>query len=887
MSPTSAPLFSTRITPPPVRAPLVARPRLLQRMNQGLQRRLTLVSAPAGYGKTTLLAEWAAGVPLPVAWLALDDGDNDPGRFTASLWASIQRVFNGPDWPALADLAELPPEAALQHMLLSLAQAGQPLALVWDDYHALRSPALHQAVAAFVDHLPAHLHLVIATRRDPPIPLARLRAQDELVEVRAEQLRFSPEESADFLERRMGLRLSPSDLETLTRRTEGWAAGLQLAALSLLEQPDPRPFIQSLSGSHRFILEYLIEEVLETQPPEIQTFLLRTSLLRRLNAALCDALLDDPHPPAAGTLAYLERANLFLTPLDPERQWFRYHHLFADLLRRRLKETAGPEEIARLHRRAAGWYHAAGDGLETIHHALAGGDWPAAAEMLAHWGNEFFKTGALGTYLSALKSLPEEVLHSHPQLLQDLGWGLALTNDLDQAEHYLELAAEARRDDPNFTGETLAGMAFAAIYRFDLQRALPLARQALELIAPENEWMRSVAAMVLGLVHWNTGDPKACQQAMQTARRAAVRTNAPRVYKMATAYLGRARALEMDLLAAEELALEAIGSGPQPQLVPGNETPAFDLAALYTEWNELDKAEHYLQLGLSASRVSGNLLIRSYSLRIQARLLSARGDARGAWAAAQQAVQAAAELGLGTSFQHLNAACCAEVALAMGDLELATAWAERITGPEGLDPFDPLPLLVRARVSLAAGRHADARQLLAGLEPLTTAPAWRQARFRLRLLQALACPQRAAELLTPELPAALRQKLYRTFVDLGAPAAGVLRRLPTPEDPALAARLVDLIQACEAAPSGGTAAAVPAQDTPAPPPGLEPLVEPLSQRELEVLRLLAQGLGTSEIAAALYIAESTVRSHVKKIFSRLGVHSRLQAVDQARRRGLI
>lgn len=880
---TAMQLFNAKCSPPPVRPPLVSRPELLRRLNQGLERKLTLVSAPAGYGKTTLLAEWAGMASVPVAWLALDDEDNDPGRFSAYIWSALGRLIPSEEWPDLADLRDLTPHAALQRLLVSLEASTQPLALVLDDYHLLKNPALHKALASFLDRLPHHLHLLISTRKDPPVPLARLRACGELVEVRAGHLRFSPSESRAFLEQKMGLRLAPEDLATLTERTEGWVSGLQLAALSLLEQPDPHPFIQSISGSNRFILDYLIQEVLETQSQEIQTFLLHTSLLRRLSAPLCAALLHRPLAEMSETLAYLERANLFLAPLDPSGEWFRYHHLFADLLQRRLAEVSESEQVAELHARAAAWYQESGDWAESIRHLLAGQDWPGAAQMMEAASTDFFKAGALGAYLPLLHALPAEELHRHPQLQQDMGWALALTNDLEQAGHYLDLACAARPDPSNFLGETLSAQAYVAVYQNHLDRALLLARQALDCLDSDNEWMRSVAAMVMGMAHWFTGDPNGARQAMQIAESAAARSGGQRVRKTSLAYLGRAKALEMDFSGAEELIQRAVGSSPEPQFSPGNDVPAFDLGAIYYEWNDLEAAERYLNLGFAANEASGSLLTRGAGLRTLARLRQAQTRPEEAWAAVQQAVQLAVKVGLGPAYQSLNAACCTEIALARGELERAGEWAARIE-IDGPDAFQPLPRLALVRLWIARGRPETALNLLSELEAQTAGPAWRFARFRLRLVQALVEPGRAGSLLGPLLPMALHQKLVRSFIDLGPQASRLLEALRPPAEPELAGCFTELIQACEGR-SPGTAQT--ARGPLSSLPELPPLIEPLSERELDILLALSAGSSTSEIASRLYIAESTVRSHFKNIFAKLDVHSRLQAVEQARRRGLI
>jgi LuxR family maltose regulon positive regulatory protein len=853
---------------------------LYQRLNQGLQSRLTLVSAPAGYGKTTLLAEWAASVAVPLAWLALDGEDNHPAGFFAYLWAALGHISAFPDDAVEPVVGDLSIQTALRRLILLLERADQPLILVLDDYHVIRSPEIHQALALFLDRLPPNLHLVIATRKDPPLPLARMRVRDELVEIRAEHLRFSQEESAQFLQEKMNLRLSSEDMERLVQRVEGWPAGLQLAGLSLQEQTDIHSRIQSISGNHPFILDYLVEEVLNTLPPEIQIFLLSTALLRRLNAPLCAAITGSSIAEAAQKLAYLEHANLFLTPLGAAREWFRYHHLFAELLQRRLTEMEGPERTADLHIRAAKWYHQSGEAVEAIYHALKSRSWSLAGEMMAHWGTEFFKTGAIGIYLPMLKALPTEALHRHPQLVQDLGWCLALTNDLEQADRYLRMAEATNPGPSNFLGETLAGQAYVACFRFDLERAFSLSRQALELIDPDYEWMRSVAAMVSGMAGWFQGDPGASEESMRMALQSARRAGSPRVEKVALAYLGRARVLEMDFLAAEEYALSAIGADPQPHLSPGNEVPAFDLAALYYEWNDLVKASHYLELGFAANEASGNRRNRVAGLRTLARVHLAQGQAGEAWKAAQQAVNIAIEIEMAPSFQQLNAACCAEVALALGNVDLADTWAGRIVSSDWLDAFSPLPRLAQARVWIARGAAEQAQRLLSALEQSYSSPAFRFVRFRIRLLQAAAIPQRAPALFGADLAFALEQKLARSFIDIGAPMAGILRSAASLTDTGLTDRAAAVIDAC----LGGVSTFQMVESEGEP---LSPLVESLSERELSVLRAMAEGKPTSDIAAEMVVAVSTVRSHIKSIFAKLDVHNRLQAVDQARRRRII
>jgi LuxR family maltose regulon positive regulatory protein len=382
------PILTTKLTTPPLRPRMVSRPRLLERLNEGLHHNLILLSAPAGFGKTTLVSQWVEGLERPVAWLSLDAGENDLARFLTYLIAALQTIAPAIGEGVLGALQSPqppPPEALLTALLNDIATIKDHVVLVLDDYHVLDAKPVDQALTFLLDRLPPHMHLVIATREDPPLPLARLRVGGHLTEVRVTDLRFTPSEAAEFLNQVMGLPLSVQDIAALERRTEGWIAGLQLAAISLQGYEDATSFIRSFTGSHHFVLDYLVEEVLEQQPARVQTFLLHTSILDRFCGPLCDAVLMDPSASGQATLEYLERANLFLVPLDNERRWYRYHQLFAELLRQRLQQSAtsspGDErvDLAELHLRASQWYEDHGLEIEAFHHAAAAHDVERAA----------------------------------------------------------------------------------------------------------------------------------------------------------------------------------------------------------------------------------------------------------------------------------------------------------------------------------------------------------------------------------------------------------------------------------------------------------------------------------------------------------------------------
>ena len=383
----SAPILATKLYIPSPRPKVVPRPRLIERLNEGLSssRKLALISAPAGFGKTTLVSEWLAGCGRPVAWLSLDEGDSDPACFLAYLVAALQTLAPNLGAGVLAALqAPQPPstESILTTLLNEIAAVPDHFMLVLDDYHAIDSKPVDQALIFLLEHLPPHMHLLIATREDPALPLARLRARGQLTELRAADLRFTPAEAAEFLNQVMGLNLSAEDIAALETRTEGWIAGLHLAALSMHGHQDATSFIKSFTGSHHFVLDYLVEEVLGQQPESIQTFLLRTSILDRLCGTLCDSVLGPPSASGQETLEYLERANLFIVPLDNERHWYRYHHLFGELLRKRLGQNLVQEEIAGLHIHASEWYERNGLRPDAIRHALAAKDFACAAGLI-------------------------------------------------------------------------------------------------------------------------------------------------------------------------------------------------------------------------------------------------------------------------------------------------------------------------------------------------------------------------------------------------------------------------------------------------------------------------------------------------------------------------
>jgi LuxR family maltose regulon positive regulatory protein len=513
-------LLTTKLYIPPIRldpstglrASLVPRPRLIERLNQGLlrqdggfARKLTLISAPAGFGKTTLLSAWTQQWVCPVAWISLDTGDNDPARFWTYVIAALQTIHKGVgESIPVALQSPQPPliEGLLTDLINEVAQVSDPFALVLDDFHVITHQLIHDGLTFLLNNVPPSIHLVLSSRADPPWPLARLRARRAMAELRARDLRFTSTEAASFLNEVMKLNLSPEEVAALEERTEGWIVGLQMAALSMRGRNDLSGFISAFSGSHRYILDYLVEEVLNQQSPDVQEFLLKTSILNRMSAPLCNAVMGGerarltPRSEVFGEheiLTQLERANLFLIPLDDERRWYRYHHLFADLLRNRLGQLY-PDQVPALHRRASAWYEGQGQIVEAVGYALAAGDIPLIERLVAENALAVIYHGELATVVRWLDALSDDVMRARPRLCVTYAWALAYAGQLDKVEPLLHDAEKALTEPE---GHIAAIRAYVAALKGDIIHAAELAREALDRLPETDLTARSWTALVL------------------------------------------------------------------------------------------------------------------------------------------------------------------------------------------------------------------------------------------------------------------------------------------------------------------------------------------------------------------------------------------------------
>jgi LuxR family transcriptional regulator, maltose regulon positive regulatory protein len=878
-------ILATKLYIPRPRPEVVSRPRLLERLNEGLHRKLILISAPAGFGKTTLVSQWVARCQRPTAWLSLDEGENDPARFLTYLIAALQTIaapIGEEVLSALHSPQPPPPEAILTTLLNDLITIQDHFIVVLDDYHLLEAKPIDQALTFLLEHLPPQMHLVIATREDPALPLARLRARGHLTEVRAVDLRFTPSEAAAFLNQVMGLHLSAEDIAALERRTEGWIAGLQLAALSLQGQPDATSFITSFTGSHHFVLDYLLEEVLQQQSESVQTFLLRTSILDRLCGPLCDAVVLDPSAPGQTTLAYLERANLFIVPLDNERRWYRYHHLFSDLLRQRLQQSAASptgdteSQVNELHIRASLWYEDHGLEIEAFHHAVAAQDVERAARLVEGKGMPLQFRGAVTPVLHWLESLPTTALNARPSLWVMYASALSMTGQLTGVEQKLQAAEAALQgtepDDTtrNLVGHIAAIRALVAVTQNQVETIIAQSRRALEYLHPDNLAVRTATIWKLGLAYHLQGDRAAASRAYSEAIAISQASGNIIINLSATLGLGQVQETENQLYLAVETyrrILQLAGESPLPAASEAH----LGLARICYEWNDLDAAERHVQQSIQLARQIENTDRPVASEVLLARLKLARGDVVGAAALLAEADRSAHQQNF--VFRLPEVVAAQVLTLLRQDNPAAAAH---------LAQAHELPIS-QARVHLAQG---DPSAALAVLEPWrrqVEAKGWQDERLKVMVLQALALAaqsekDKAVQLLCDALALAEPGGFIRLFVDEGRPMAHLLSKAAAHGImPDYIGKVLAVFKAEEQQ----------SEDTSSLPSPAQPLLEPLSPRELEVLHLMAAGLSNQEMSERLFLALDTVKGHNRKIFGKLQVERRTEAVARARELGLL
>ena len=905
-------LLTTKLFVPPAHERLVPRPRLTDWLQHGVHRPLTLIAAPAGFGKTTLLASWLEHAPLRSAWVSLEHDDDDLTRFWTYVFAAITRVSPGSGTDALALLQPLAPSPLIETVLTAwinaLADLPHAVALVLDDYHLIAAPAIHRSLAYLVDHLPPRLHLIIATRADPPLPLARLRARGSLTEIRAADLRFTMEETAAFLARQGGPAFADAEIAALAARTEGWVAGLQLAALSMHGHDDIPGFLRAFTGSHRYIVDYLVEEVLARQPEPVQTFLLRTAILERLHASLCTAVLglaDEPAGASSGQalLQRVEAANLFLTPLDDERQWYRYHQLFAEALRHRLRQWQ-PALVPELHRRASGWYAERGLPRDAVHHALAAADFEGAARLMEHVVNTLVAQGEIAMLRRWVAALPRELVCSHVEIALWQGWLLFVDGQYDEALRHLrqiehtsgveggvkdgtEQPLPGRVEHPDAVhGRIAAIRASIALIRRDLPRAVALSRQALAYL-PRESMARAYVAWYLGKARWLDGDLAAARAALEEAARVCREVGHLYALFLVTHDLARLHIQQGRLHQADQLYRQALHEAQERRGHPPAMGPAcVGRGNLAREWNHLDEASSLLQEGIVLCEQTANPQAMLEGLVGLAFVHQARGDAEGARVQMRRAAELQEQQRDAPSGGMQVDAEEAWLALMQGDEAAATRWAQHggLDVDQVIDHLRERSYLTLVRLLIAQHRPGEALEWLAKLLPSAEAQGRTSSVIEIFMLQAQALhasgeENQALERLARALVLAEPEGYVRLFVDEGALMARLLARMRAHTSghgsPSVHYRdhLLSLL--------GGA----PSMDVPhmaGPETGVDLPIERLSDRELEVLRLIVAGCSNREIAEQLVLAVSTVKWYANTIYAKLQVKSRTRAIARAR-----
>jgi LuxR family maltose regulon positive regulatory protein len=898
------PLLSTKLHVPRPKTQLVSRARLVERLQQGVERALTLISAPAGFGKTTLLAQWLSENGTPVAWLSVEAEDNDPTRFLSYLIAALQTLDArlGATTLALLRTPRPPsPEAVLAVLVSEMASRGdREFALVLDDYHLITAESIQRGMTFLLEHLPPQLHLVLATRTDPPLPLARLRAQGELCEVRAADLRFGGAEVDAFLQSVMGLDLEASVIATLESRTEGWIAGLQLAALSLQGRSDVSAFLAAFSGSHRYVLDYLSDEVLARQPAPVQKFLLHTCILERLSGSLCDAVTGQSGSQAM--LEALERANLFVVALDDERRWHRYHHLFAEVLRRHLQQTE-PAVVSVLHRRASAWYEQHALPAEAVQHALAAPDAELAARLIEPIALPVAFQGQIDTVLGWLNALPETLVRTRPFLCVYYARLLTYTNQLEAAEELLQEAEQGIKEEVSASqaqiilGWVLDNRADITLFSGDIPLAISLARQVLALLSEAQVFPHASALATTIRSYLVTGDVTSDTEHAVAEAVAFIRTSGNLFATVSSmTLLARLYVLQGRLRQAAAAYAQVVQVVPRPEVLHTAFSSLFyyfGLGDLLREWNELEAAEQNLLQGMALIKetltVEPFVAILGYSAL--ACLQHARGNTREAFATLDALARLIERRHFSLHLLTLEAALRAQIELAQGNLAVAIRWADA-SGLSSEDDDLSYPrereYLTLARVRIAQARGdprspllKDVLHLLDRLLRDAEAKARRDSVLHILIAHVLALEargDRASALSTLERALLLAEPegYIRLFVEEGTPMLALLRH----------ARMRSMVP-------GYVATLLFAfdeenvKDLPLTSARLGPLAEPLTEREREILRLLLEGASNREIARRLVLSVNTVKRHVYNISSKLRVQSRSQAIVRARTLNLL
>jgi LuxR family maltose regulon positive regulatory protein len=902
-------LLTTKLYIPPPRVELVTRLRLVERLNKGLHGKLTLVSAPAGFGKTTLVSEWVEHLQQDdpkesqsknkIAWLSLDENENELSRFLAYLVAALNKAAGNEDSFGIGalgmlQLPQLPStESILTALINEIAQIPDNVILILDDYHTIESEPINVAFAFLIEHLPPNLCLVIVTRTDPPLPLARLRARGQLNELRAADLRFSPSEATKFLNQVMDLDLSAEDITALDSRTEGWIVGLQLLAVSLQGREDPSSLIQSFSGSHHFVLDYLIEEVFEKQPEHIQAFLMKTAILDQLTGPLCDALTG--RQDSQEILEELEHDNLFIVPIDVERNWYRYHRLFSDLLRQRLHKTQR-EQAAELHLLASKWHEKEKYFDKAIEHALHAGEFGRAADLIDKNVEAIWQSREFTNMKNWLSELPNDLLTSKPQLCILYAWDQFASGKLVIADRYLQAAEKAldvdngQSLDPVQTrlrGRMFAIRGFMAAYLGDVKGIIQSAHQALEHLPEDELTWRSLAVIALGDAYVLT---RGLSEVIEARKNAMDLSKASgNIYLFITASLKLASSLRQQghlqqvIDICRSLAQHADEHGMYQTYIIGW------LLAIWgetlAEINDLDEAVAKTKDVSTLIEQAADVGMMGWSHLSLIRIYFSRWDLDKAREIIHKIRGDLTEHDMFPMVAHHTAYWQVRVWLAQGKLEKAAQWVEErnLSADPASKRLISIDYLALVRILIAQGRLDEAQKLLDPIIEITEQRGYSTRLIEILILKALAFDAHGE---TSEAMEALKQALttaepggfIRIFVDEGPPMARLLyEAMSRGISPGYAGRLLAAFPDTK-----------PEQITSPKRPALEfELIEPLSEREIEVLHLISEGMTNKEIASKLFLSLNTIKVHTRNINSKLGTHNRTESVARARLLGLL
>jgi LuxR family maltose regulon positive regulatory protein len=902
-------LLSTKLFIPRPRSDRVSRPRLIERLNAGLDRKITMIAAPAGFGKTTLLSEWIPRCPRPVAWFSLDEGDNSPARFWAYVIAALQTLspeLGKSAQPLLSSLPTPPIKSILTSLLNEIHAFEQPFVFIFDDYHLIENTEVDDELAYLIDHQPPNLHLLITTRIDPGLPLSRLRARNQLVELRANDLRFTADEAGMFLTQVMGLNLSAEEVATLDARTEGWIAGLQIAALSMQGHADMAGFIKTFSGSHRHILGYLADEVLNLRPKDTLDFLLQTSILDRLCGPLCDTVTGESN--GKMMLESLERANLFITPLDHEGMWYRYHHLFAEVLRTHL-QRAEPNRVQDLHRAASTWYEQNGMLSEAVSHALAAQDFNQASHLIEQTSRAMWQRGEVKSLQNWLAALPPGIRRARPQLSLAQAWCALAVGQFAVADASILEAEETIGALSDGEARSLRAQADAirsslAGYRQDTASAIELARNSLEHLPETDQFLRGLLFYNLGRAYLSRGDLPAASQKLREAATLSLNAGDLPTASFALGALGAELEVQGQLRQAASCYRQVIQAA-QMDGRPLSFTASgacIRLGGILYEWNRLEEAQQYTNQGIELSRSFQDSGVMLIGCLVLVRVLKAHDDIAGAIGLLQNAENAVHSGMLPGASLRMVEAVRARLWLAQKNIEDAAQWAARYESelkfPAGSDwpavrqlsSLYDYECLTLVRVRMAQAQWNEALRLLGRLQPLVETGARQAGLIELLILRAVALQMlgnRAKSIAALEhaLTLTAPEDFMRSFLDEGEPLRlllaelqAILRKRNGRANGSFSSVLLAYTEKLLAAFPRLTPSGVPSTGR---------IVEALSDRERAILQLIATGHSNKEIAEILVVAVSTVKSHINNLYGKIGATRRTQAIVIARDSGLL